>query len=174
MGYVLSLEAITRVIKELGKREKIIFTHGVFDLFHIGQSEFLRKSKELGQVLIVGIDSDKLVSICKGVKRPVIPLDQRMGIISKQQFVDFVFPLEYLPRLDCHVSKYKPSKYHLNLYKELKPNIVAYGRKYGGMETVKKGKNYIIGTKFKKITHKYDRLQSSTKIIDKILSSKTN
>jgi len=171
MGYLLSLETITKAAKELRRNNKIVFTHGAYDLFHIGQSEFLRKSKEKGQILIVGIDSDELVSMYKGIVRPVIPLEQRLNIISKLQYVDFVFPLIYLPGLGKEITIKKPSSYHLRLYKELNPDTITYGRKYGGTETIKRARKYFKHLIFRKIVHEYDKLQSTTKIIDKILNS---
>jgi D-beta-D-heptose 7-phosphate kinase/D-beta-D-heptose 1-phosphate adenosyltransferase len=118
MGYVLSLEAITRVSKELGKSNKIVYTHGAYDLFHAGHLDFLRKSKECGQILIVGVDSDELISTYKSVTRPVIRLKERLEIISKLDFIDFAFPLQVIPSMIPKYNK-NPHQYYFNLYKEI-------------------------------------------------------
>lgn len=171
MGYLLSLEAISKAAKELKRSNSIVYTHGAYDLFHYGHLEFLRLSKEKGQILIVGIDSDELLPVYKNVKRPVINLEERLNIISKLQYVDFVFPLKYIPNIDSNVSKDKPSLYHLNIYKLLKPDIITYGKAYSGVKTIKRAKKTFKNIKFKKIIHKYSNIQSTTKVIDKILSS---
>jgi cytidyltransferase-like protein len=171
MGYIFSLEAITRVSKELGINNKIIYTHGAYDLFHIGHLEFLRASKEQGQILIVGVEPDEIISLYKNVNRPVIPLDQRMSIISKLNFVDFVFPIKYI---NDPSNKNGMHKFHTSLYKILNPNVITYGRSYGGMKTINEAKLNLKNIKFKKILHKFDKIQSTTKIVDKILNFQKN
>lgn len=160
MGYILEKNTITEVIKQLKKSgNKIVFTHGAFDLFHVGQLEFLRKCKEKGQILIVALESDARISLYKGTDRPVIPLDQRLGIVSRVQGVDFAFPIS---------GKEFTIQYYLKLYDELQPSIVTYGRQYGGENIIQSAEEYFTDIKFKRVTHKYDKLQSTTKIIDKI------
>lgn len=67
---------------------KIVLTSGTFDLFHIGHAQYLEKAKELGDVLIVGVDSDARVKKRKGPDRPIVPEDERIGIISHMRHVD--------------------------------------------------------------------------------------
>jgi D-glycero-beta-D-manno-heptose 1-phosphate adenylyltransferase len=172
MGYVLSLEAITKVCRELGKNNKIVYTHGAFDLFHAGHLEFLRLSKEKGQILIVGIEPDDSVQVYKNIKRPIFPMDQRMDIVSKLKYVDFVFPINYKVHLQKISAFEKIHNLHSDLYNLIKPNVVTYGNLYAGLRTINETKNKLKNTKFKKIIHKYSNLQSTTKIIDKILSQK--
>jgi cytidyltransferase-like protein len=171
MGYILSLEAVQKVIGELRNNNKIIYTHGAYDLFHNGHLEFLRLSKEQGQILIVGVDSDELLPIYKNVKRPVVPLNQRINIISKLNYVDFVFPIKYINKIDTAFGLDNLNDYQLSIYKFLKPDVITHGRIYAGMRTINEARFKLKNTKFKKIIHKYSNLQSSTKIIDKILSS---
>ncbi len=84
---------------------KKIITFGTFDLFHIGHLNILRKAKELGEYLIVGISSDEL-NIIKG-KKSVIPLDERMEIIKSIKYVDEVFVEESLELKDYYIKKYQ-------------------------------------------------------------------
>lgn len=72
--------------------KKIIgYTTGVFDLFHIGHLNILKKAKLNCDYLIVGITTDELSELSKG-KRPIIPFEERMEIISSIKYVDKVVP----------------------------------------------------------------------------------
>lgn len=170
MGYVLSLDAVTRVSKELKNNSKIVFTHGAYDLFHIGHLGFLRKSKQQGQILIVGVDSDELISKYKNVLRPVIKLTERLEIVSKLDFVDFVFPLQMHSKL---IPKYTKDRhqYYINLYKHINPSVITYGRRYAGKKTIDIAKGKFKNITFRSVLDKYGGQQSTTKIIDKILTS---
>ena len=77
---------------ELWKRLglKIVLTSGTFDLFHIGHAQYLEKAKELGDVLIVGVDSDARVKKRKGPDRPIVPEDERVLILSHVRHVDVI------------------------------------------------------------------------------------
>jgi D-beta-D-heptose 7-phosphate kinase/D-beta-D-heptose 1-phosphate adenosyltransferase len=160
MGYVLDKNTVTVVIKQLKKSgDRIVLTPGAFDLFHVGQLEFLRKTKQKGELLIVALESDKRIASYKSLDRPIIPLEQRLKIVSHMQTVDFCFPI-----FGTEIT----NEYYLKLYDELKPNIVTYGRSYAGENTIHKAADYFTDITFKKITHKYDRIQSTSRIIDKI------
>ena len=69
--------------------KKIGYTTGVFDLFHVGHLEILRKAKENCDYLIVGVSTDELVQKYKN-KRPIITFDQRIEIIKSIKYVDEV------------------------------------------------------------------------------------
>lgn len=70
-------------------KEKIVYTSGSWDLFHVGHLNVLKKSKSFGDVLIVGVSTDNLISDYKG-SPPIIPFDQRVQIIESLNFVDKV------------------------------------------------------------------------------------
>jgi D-beta-D-heptose 7-phosphate kinase/D-beta-D-heptose 1-phosphate adenosyltransferase len=67
-------------VKAEGK--KVVFTNGVFDLIHSGHVDYLLKAKKLGDVLIVGLNSDESVKRIKGDKRPILKQDERAFILS--------------------------------------------------------------------------------------------
>lgn len=73
------------------KKYKVGYTTGVFDLFHIGHLNILRRAKEQCEYLIVGISTDDLVQTYKH-KSPVIPFVERMEIVEAIKYVDKVVP----------------------------------------------------------------------------------
>lgn len=80
--------------KEAGnKKYKIGFTAGVFDMFHIGHLNVLKRAKEQCDFLIVGVSTDEVVLENKH-KRPIIPFDERMKIIESIKYVDKAIPQE--------------------------------------------------------------------------------
>jgi len=89
---VLSLEdAAAFVERERRAGRKIVFTNGVFDLLHIGHVRYLKQSRALGDVLVVGVNADASVRrLGKGPDRPVTPEAERAEIVASLSFVDAV------------------------------------------------------------------------------------
>lgn len=87
-------------IRGLQKRgKKIVFTNGCFDLVHAGHVRLLMQAKRLGDVLVVGLNSDASVRRLKGRARPVLPLRDRIEVLAALRCVDFVIPFsEDTPR----------------------------------------------------------------------------
>jgi rfaE bifunctional protein nucleotidyltransferase chain/domain len=81
---------IARVAVERHKGAKIVLANGCFDLIHTGHIRYLEGAKALGDILIVGINSDAQVSRLKGNERPFMPEGERAEIISALRCVDFV------------------------------------------------------------------------------------
>jgi rfaE bifunctional protein nucleotidyltransferase chain/domain len=82
------LKAIRLKLKASGK--KVVFTNGVFDLIHAGHVDYLSKAKALGDILIVGLNTDESVKSIKGNKRPILKQGEREFIISNLKPVDYV------------------------------------------------------------------------------------
>lgn len=74
-----------------GKKYKVGYTTGVFDLFHIGHLNLLRNAKDKCEFLIVGVSTDELVENYKH-KTPVIPFEERKAIVEAIKYVDMVVP----------------------------------------------------------------------------------
>ena len=69
---------------------RVVFTNGVFDLLHPGHIRYLRAARAEGDVLIVGLNSDRSVRAIKGPSRPITPEHERAEILSALTFVDAV------------------------------------------------------------------------------------
>lgn len=87
---------------------KIGYTTGVFDLFHIGHLNIIKKARENCDYLIVGVSTDELVSEYKG-KKPVIKYEERVQIIEALKYVDKVVEQSTLDKYDAW------KKYHFNI-----------------------------------------------------------
>ena len=69
---------------------RLVFTNGVFDLLHVGHVRYLAQARELGDALLVAINSDRAVRELKGRDRPVINEDERAEILAALRQVDYV------------------------------------------------------------------------------------
>src|SRR5947209_14828576 len=95
MRRVLSLPelvALRRSWQDAGLR--LVLTNGTFDLLHIGHVRYLEAARELGDVLVVGINSDASVRGYKGSGRPVVPQDERAEIVAALRYVDYAVIFE--------------------------------------------------------------------------------
>jgi rfaE bifunctional protein nucleotidyltransferase chain/domain len=73
-----------------GKGETIVFTNGCFDILHRGHLEYLAKSADLGDKLVVGLNSDTSVKNLKGASRPLVDEESRALLLASLNFVDAV------------------------------------------------------------------------------------
>lgn len=91
MSYVKTVSEM-KILRQQFKlqNKKVVFTNGVFDLIHAGHVDYLTKAKALGDILIVGMNTDASVKRIKGDKRPILKQDERAFIISNLKSVDFV------------------------------------------------------------------------------------
>jgi len=84
-------KGLLRIMKDLkAKGKRIVFTNGCFDLLHIGHVRYLEEAKTLGDVLVVGVNSDTSVRKLKGPKRPILPEEERTEVLSGLGCVDYV------------------------------------------------------------------------------------
>ncbi len=82
---------LLRIIKNLkAKGKRIVFTNGCFDILHLGHVRYLEEAKALGDVLVVGVNSDSSVRKLKGPKRPILPEKERTEILSGLGCVDYI------------------------------------------------------------------------------------
>ena len=101
---------LQRIIQDLkAKGKRIVFTNGCFDLLHIGHVRYLESAKTLGDILIVGVNSDRSVRNLKGLQRPILPMEERVEVLSSLECVNYVTlfdeptPLELISSFLPHV-----------------------------------------------------------------------
>jgi D-glycero-beta-D-manno-heptose 1-phosphate adenylyltransferase len=93
---------------------KIVVTIGSWDLLHIGHVRYLRRAKSHGDVLIVGVDSDRTVKKYKGELRPIVPYEERCEMLTYQSCVDFVTNIDDVD---------KKGHWLYGLIKKIKPDV---------------------------------------------------
>ena len=93
------------------KKYRIGYTTGVFDLFHIGHLNILRRAKEQCDYLIVGVSTDDLVETYKH-KRPVIPFEERMEIVRAIRYVDEAVPQTSMDKLEAWEKLHFDALFH--------------------------------------------------------------
>jgi len=103
-------EELRRIVEDLKKKGKrIVFTNGCFDLLHLGHIRYLEKAKSLGDILVVGVNSDRSVRNLKGPERPILLEEERVEILSSLGCVDYITvfdeltPLELISSLQPHI-----------------------------------------------------------------------
>jgi D-beta-D-heptose 7-phosphate kinase/D-beta-D-heptose 1-phosphate adenosyltransferase len=97
MGEVLSRESLSLRIRSLQKDgKKVVFTNGCFDLLHVGHVRYLKAARELGDCLVVAINSDNSMRALKGGERPIIPEEQRAEILAALSCVDYAIIFQEL------------------------------------------------------------------------------
>ena len=114
---------IARIAKRLKEQKrKIVFTNGCFDILHRGHASYLEKAKGLGDILILGLNSDESITRLKGENRPINTLEDRAFLLAALESVDYVVPFtEDTP---------------LELIEEILPHILVKGKDYEGKEVV--------------------------------------
>lgn len=120
---IKDFEQIGRIAKRLrAQGRKIIFTNGCFDILHRGHATYLQKAKELGDILILGLNSDESIKRLKGEDRPINNLEDRAFLIGALESIDFVVPFT------------EDTPYEL--IKLIEPNILVKGADYEGKKVV--------------------------------------
>nr|MBW4055453.1 D-glycero-beta-D-manno-heptose 1-phosphate adenylyltransferase [Pseudomonadota bacterium] len=107
---IKSLDVLVSLITaEKNRGKRIVFTNGCFDLLHAGHVKYLQKARSLGDLLILGLNSDTSVRRLKGPKRPLIDQDERAHLLAALDCVDYVIifdedtPLELITALEPHI-----------------------------------------------------------------------
>jgi D-beta-D-heptose 7-phosphate kinase/D-beta-D-heptose 1-phosphate adenosyltransferase len=86
-----SRETLSKLLASYRKKgKKIVFTNGCFDIIHAGHVAYLEKAHRLGDVLIVGVNTDGSVRKYKGDKRPINPLPDRIRVLSALKMIDHI------------------------------------------------------------------------------------
>jgi len=139
------LKKVVDSAKAAGK--KVVFTNGCFDILHVGHIRYLKEAKKLGDILVIGLNSDKSVSSIKP-GRPLNPQNQRAEVISSLDMVDYVTLFD------------EDTPYEV--IKLLQPDVLVKGGDWK--------KEDIIGSDIAKETHSLPYIKgiSTTEIIERI------
>ena len=125
------MKGLERLEEKRRTGSRIIFTNGCFDILHAGHITYLKEAKKLGDILVVGVNSDESVKRLKGEGRPVNPLGDRLMLLSALKYVDYVVPFQ--------------EDTPLELIKAIKPDVLVKGGDYrietiaGAEEVLSKG-----------------------------------
>jgi len=148
-AHIKSRDEMIKIISNLkSKGKRIVFTNGCFDILHRGHVSYLDKAKSLGDVLILGLNSDASVRRLKGEDRPINNEDDRAFVLAALEAVDFVVIFD------------EDTPYEL--ISALKPNILVKGADYEGKEVV--GSDLVDEVKLIEFVNG----KSTTKTIEKI------
>lgn len=148
--HIKSFKDIKKVVKRLKKQgKKIVFTNGCFDILHKGHVSYLNSAKALGDVLVVGVNSNESVKRLKGKNRPINCQEDRAYMLSALECVDYVVIFE--------------EDTPLELIERVKPHILVKGADYKDKE--------VVGSEIAEETVLIDFIdgKSTTSIIEKIL-----
>jgi len=154
MDKIKTFSQIKEIVNSLkAQNKKIVFTNGCFDIIHAGHVDYLKKAKQLGDVLIVGLNSDSSVKSIKGEQRPINNQNDRAVVLSVFYFVDYVVIFD------------QSTPYEL--IKIIKPDILVKGSDWHNKTIV--GSDIVSENGGKVILIEYLEGKSTTKIIEKIL-----
>lgn len=113
----ITLEEAGRLLTpRFRKNKRMVFTNGCFDLLHRGHIYYLSRARELGDMLVVGLNSDASVTLLKGSGRPVNVVEARAEVLGALAFVDYIIVFE--------------EETPLNLITRLEPDILVKGGDY--------------------------------------------
>ena len=110
------------------------YTTGVFDMFHIGHLNILRRAKERCDYLIVGVSTDEVVESYKN-KKPIIPYEQRAAIVEAIKYVDEVVPQTTMDKIEFLKKRHFDVMFHgdewkgTDLYNQYEKEFAKYGAK---------------------------------------------
>ena len=153
--HIKTWDEIFSILFELrSKNKKIVFTNGCFDILHIGHIKYLEKAKSYGDILIIGLNSDKSVRKLKGKNRPINNQVDRSYILASIEVVDYVIIFD--------------ESTPLNLIKLIQPDVLVKGGDYEGKQVV--GQNI---SKELKIVEFFDG-KSTSKTIERIKKNERN
>ncbi|MCX5686227.1 MAG: D-glycero-beta-D-manno-heptose 1-phosphate adenylyltransferase [Candidatus Omnitrophica bacterium] len=144
------LNKILKRLKKTGK--KIVFTNGCFDILHVGHVTYLEKARPLGDILVVGLNSDRSVREIKGRGRPINSQRDRAKVLAALSFVDYVTIFD------------EPTPEEL--IRSLEPGILVKGGDWGSNDIV--GGNFVRSIGGRVVTIPFVNGYSTTSLINKM------
>jgi D-beta-D-heptose 7-phosphate kinase/D-beta-D-heptose 1-phosphate adenosyltransferase len=141
-----------------GNNERIVFTNGCFDILHIGHIEYLKFSRQQGDVLVIGLNTDRSVREQKGEQRPFVSEDERARLISALEDVSYVILFDELT----------PER----VIKRLKPDVLVKGEDWKEKGVV--GREFVESYGGKVILAPFVKDSSTTDIVTRIIERNSN
>lgn len=166
MGRIAFLKELLNIRQKAKKQKKlVVFTNGCFDLLHVGHIKLLKKAKSLGEILIVGLNSDSSMKKLnrepsrrdKDDKRPILPQKDRAEILAGLESVDYV----------CLFNEQTP----LRLIRIIKPDVLVKGADYTPKQIV--GREEVLKNGGKVVTVPLYKGKSTTQLIRSIVKRYT-
>lgn len=150
---IVELKELLELLEKVRGKKKIVFTNGCFDILHAGHADYLSKAKSLGDILVVGINSDASVRRIKGEKRPILPQQMRAYLLDNLKPVDYVVIFE--------------EDTPLELIKAIKPDVLVKGADWDLDRIV--GADFVLsyGGRVERIPFSFDI--STSKVVERIL-----
>jgi len=142
-----------RLASSLGSR--IVFTNGCFDILHVGHIRYLSEAKALGDVLVVGVNSDSSVRRLKGELRPIVPEVERVELLESLRCVDHALVFE--------------EDTPLNLIEAVRPDVLVKGGDWPVEKIV--GHEFVATYGGKTLSLPFVEGASTTSIVEKILQT---
>ncbi|NAZ23118.1 MAG: D-glycero-beta-D-manno-heptose 1-phosphate adenylyltransferase [Thermocrinis sp.] len=150
---IVELKELLELLEKVRGKKKIVFTNGCFDILHAGHADYLNKAKSLGDILVVGINSDASVRRIKGEKRPILPQQMRAYLLDNLKPVDYVVIFE--------------EDTPLELIKAIKPDVLVKGADWDLERIV--GADFVLsyGGRVERIPFSFDI--STSKVVERVL-----
>jgi len=148
-----TIEKAARDWKDAGMT--IVFTNGCFDLIHAGHVRYLKEAQNLGDLLVVGVNSDQSIKNLKGPDRPIVPLRERLEVLLSLRWVDAAVPFD------------EPTP--VELIKVIRPHVLVKGGDWDPERIA--GREILETYGGKTVNVPFHKGVSTTEIIQKIRSS---
>lgn len=156
---ILDAHEITEHINQCRmRRQKVVFTNGCFDILHVGHIEYLKFSRRQGDVLVVGLNTDRSVREMKGSNRPVVPEHERARLLAALEDVDYVILFD----------ESTPDE----LIKKVKPDVLVKGEDWREKGVV--GSEFVQSYGGKVVLAPLVEGASTTNILSRILNSQSD
>ena len=153
---IVSLENLIPIVNDAQKAgRQVVFTNGCFDILHVGHVRYLAAAREAGDLLVVGLNSDRSVRLIKGADRPIITQGQRAEVLAGLGCVDFVVLFD------------EPDP--LMLIQALNPNVLVKGEDWS--EDLIIGANHVKSKGGQVVRVKFADNMSTSGIIDRIITT---
>ena len=153
---LVHIDKIAALMKSLKKKGKsVVFTNGCFDLIHPGHIKLLKQAGKYGDILFLGINSDKSIKQIKGPSRPVMKEKERITVLSAIEYIDFITVFN------------EPTP--INLIKKIRPDALVKGSDWPKSEIV--GKEFVESYGGKVFTIELKPGISTSSLIKRILDN---